>query len=85
MRLDKFLKNSRLIKRRTLAKEICDSGRVQIDGRVAKPGSEVRAGARITINFGARELTVEVLDTPDNVRADQAAGCYRVLSDTSLP
>jgi len=83
MRLDKWLKTSRLIKRRTLAKEACDGGRVQINGRVAKPGSEVEAGDRLTVHFGNRTLEVEVLSTPDNIKAAQAGDCFRVLTDSA--
>lgn len=81
MRLDKYLKVSRLIKRRTLAKEICDSGRVSINGRSAKPGTEVKTGDKLTIGFGNRTLSVEVLATPPTARADEAEQLYRVLAE----
>ena len=61
MRIDKFLKNSRLIKRRTIAKEMCEQGRVQIGGRPAKPGSEIGTGDIIGIRFGSVELIIRVV------------------------
>lgn len=79
MRLDKFLKVSRLIKRRTVANEACDGGRISVNGRPAKAGYEVKVGDRIEISLGSRVLAVEVLDTADNVRKDAAAGMYREL------
>lgn len=77
MRIDKFLKVSRIIKRRTLAKEVCDAGRVQVNGKVVKPGHEIVVGDRITIGFGARTLSVEVTDLRENVPAKDAASLYR--------
>lgn len=61
MRLDKFLKVSRLIKRRTVAKEVCDAGRVEVNGRPAKSATEVKPGDTIVIGFGPRQLKVEVV------------------------
>ena len=81
MRLDKYLKVSRLIKRRTVAKEACDGGRVSLNGRPAKAGSEVKAGDLIEIRFGSRLGRYEVLDTQETVRKEQAAALYRVLSE----
>lgn len=77
MRLDKFLKVSRLIKRRTVANEACDAGRVSVNGRVAKAGCEVKVGDTIAINLGARTLTVKVLQVADNVRKDDALTMYQ--------
>ena len=79
MRLDKYLKVSRLIKRRTVAKEACDGGRVSLNGRQAKAGSEVKAGDMMEIRFGSRVGRYEVLDTQETVRKEQAAAHYRVL------
>ena len=79
MRLDKYLKVSRLIKRRTVAKEACDGGRVSLNGRQAKAGSEVKAGDMMEIRFGSRVGRYEVLDTQEAVRKEQAAALYRVL------
>ena len=77
MRLDKFLKVSRIIKRRTLAKEICDAGNVEIDGRPAKAGTDVQVGNNLVLNFGHRVLKIEVLATKDNVPAAKAKEMYR--------
>jgi len=82
MRLDKFLKVSRLIKRRTIAKEVCDAGRVQINGRPAKSAAEVELGDKISIGFGSRQLTVEVVALAENIKANQAQDLYRVLDTT---
>ncbi len=80
MRLDKFLKVSRIIKRRTVAAEFADSGRVMVNGRVAKPSAAVKAGDIITLTSAGRETRYEVLDIRENVRANEAAELYRVLS-----
>jgi len=81
MRLDKFLKVSRLIKRRTLAKEICDAGGVEVNRRPAKAGTEIKPGDVITIKLGNRWQTVEVLATPANIAAVQAKETYKVLAE----
>lgn len=77
MRIDKFLKNARIIKRRTIAKEACEQGKVSINGKVAKPGDEVKVGDRVQINFGNNPMNLEVLDISDNVRKDNALGLYK--------
>ena len=77
MRLDKYLKVSRLIKRRTVANEACDNERVTVNGRVARASYDVKVGDVIAIRFGAKTLTVEVLDVQDNVGKDAAAAMYR--------
>ena len=77
MRLDKYLKVSRLIKRRTVANEACDNGRISVNGRVVKASYEVKPGDRLEINLGSRTLAVEVLQVADVVRKDDAAGMYR--------
>ncbi len=79
MRLDKFLKVSRLIKRRTVANEACDAGRVMVNGKTAKAGTAVKAGDIIEIAFGTRSVKVEVLDIQETTRKDQAAELYRYL------
>lgn len=81
MRIDKFLKVSRVIKRRTLAKEVCDRGQVSLNGRMAKAGAEVKTGDILIINFGHRLLKLEVLSIKENVPAKLAAGLYQVLED----
>ena len=77
MRLDKYLKVSRLIKRRTVANEACDNGRISVNGRVVKASYEVKAGDRIEISMGSRTIAVEVLQVADNVRKDDAAAMYK--------
>ena len=79
MRLDKFLKVSRLIKRRTVANEACDNARVSVNGRPAKASYDVKVGDVLRIQFGARTVTVEVLRVSENVRKDDAVGMYREL------
>ncbi|MHB1128163.1 MAG: RNA-binding S4 domain-containing protein [Bacillota bacterium] len=80
MRLDKFLKVSRLIKRRTIAKEVCDGGKIEINGRVAKAGTVVKPGDIVIIKFGERELKAEILETPNAVPAGEAKNLYRILN-----
>ena len=74
MRLDKFLKVSRLIKRRTVANEACDAGRVLINDKVAKASADVKVGDVITINFGNKDVKVEVLTVQDVIRKEEAKG-----------
>ena len=77
MRLDKYLKVSRLIKRRTVANEACDNGRISVNGRVVKASYEVKTGDRIEITMGTRTVAVEVLQVGDNVRKDDAGAMYK--------
>jgi len=79
MRLDKYLKISRLIKRRTVANEACDSGRVMINDKVAKASTEVKVGDTITISFGNKEVKVEVLDVQETMRKEEAKELFRYL------
>ena len=79
MRLDKYLKVSRLIKRRTVANEACDNARVTVNGRPAKASYDVKVGDRLEIQFGARTLCVEVLQVAEAVRKDDAVGMYREI------
>lgn len=79
MRLDKFLKVSRLIKRRTVANEACDNGRISVGGRVVKASYEVKVGDQISIAMGEKTLTVEVLQVADNVRKDDAGAMYKQI------
>jgi ribosomal 50S subunit-recycling heat shock protein len=81
MRLDKYLKVSRLIKRRTVAKEVCDGGRVTINGKVAKAASEVTSGDLLVLTFGQKILTVRVVSTPETVRAQDAKNLYEIVSE----
>ena len=77
MRLDKYLKVSRLIKRHTIANEACDNGRISVNGRVVKASYEVKPGDRIEIALGAKTLAVEVVQVADNVRKDDAGTMYK--------
>ena len=77
MRLDKYLKVSRLIKRRTVANEACDNGRISVNGRVVKASYEVKVGDKIELNLGARTIAVEVVQVADNVRKDDACAMYK--------
>ena len=79
MRLDKFLKNSRIIKRRTVAKDACEQGRVEVNGKVAKPGLELKKDDVIKITFGNNILTVRVVSMPETVRKDDAQDMYEVI------
>ena len=81
MRLDKYLKVSRIIKRRTVAKEACDGGRVTINGKVAKAGAEVKMGDVMEIRFGNRVGRYEITDVREVVRKESAAEMYRVLEE----
>ena len=82
MRLDKYLKVSRIIKRRTVAKEACDGGRVSINGKTAKAGAEVREGDVLEIRFGARLGRYQITDVREVVRKENAAEMYRVLEES---
>lgn len=77
MRLDKYLKVSRLIKRRTVANEACDNGRISVNGRVVKASYDVKVGDKIEISMGPRTVAVEVLLVADNVRKDDACAMYK--------
>ena len=80
MRLDKYLKVSRLIKRRTVANEACDAEKVTVNGRVARASYDVKVGDVIALHLGARTLSVEVLAVEDNVAKADAAAMYREVS-----
>ena len=84
MRLDKYLKVSRLIKRRTVANEACDNQRVTVNGRVARASCDVKVGDVITIRFGQKALSVEVLSVADSVGKADAAAMYRETTDKTL-
>ena len=77
MRRDKYLKVSRLIKRRTVANEACDNGRISVNGRVVKASYEVKVGDKIEISMGPRTIAVEVVQVADNVRKDDAGAMYK--------
>lgn len=81
MRLDKFLKISRIIKRRSVAKEIADQGRVFINNKVAKSSSNVSVGDQLVINFGNKKLTVKINDIKDTTKKNEAQDLYTVLAE----
>ena len=80
MRLDKWLKVSRLIKRRTVAKEACDAGRISVNGRVAKAGTDIAVGDTISVVFGNRTQTVKVLIVAESMRAELSDTMYEELA-----
>lgn len=81
MRIDKFLKVCRLIKRRTVANEACDSQRITLNGKVVKPSKEVKVGDIITIAYGNHSITVRVLAVADAVKKEDAAALYEVVDE----
>jgi len=80
MRLDKFLKVSRVIKRRAVANDACDAGRVTVNGKVAKASAEIKTGDVIEVKFGNSSMAFEVLSVKENVRKEEAEGMYRLIS-----
>ncbi len=79
MRLDKFLKVSRLIKRRTIANEACDAGRVTVNGKPAKASASVKVGDIIEIGFGTKAVKVEVMDVQETTKKEEAKELFRYL------
>ncbi len=79
MRLDKFLKVSRIIKRRTVANDACDAGRVTVNGKLAKAGTDIKIGDIIEIRFGSNTTKVEVLSLNESLRKEDASGMYRSI------
>jgi len=84
MRIDKYLKVSRIIKRRTVANEACAGGRVRINGKTAKPSSDISVGDRISIQFGEHIGSYEVLSVRENVTKEQASEMYRILEEDAV-
>ena len=82
MRLDKFLKVSRIIKRRTLAKEVCDQGRIAINGRPAKASAKSAVGVVLTITFGTMIVEARILMIKESAKKEIAAQMYTILSET---
>ena len=80
MRLDKYLKITRLIKRRTVANEVCDAGKVTVNGKAARASYDVKVGDELTVTLGAREIRVRVLAVQETVGKSDAAGMYEILS-----
>lgn len=85
MRLDKFLKVSRLIKRRTVAKEVSDKGRTWLNGKEAKASSTVKPGDELSIQFGQKTLVVRVEQLKETTRKDEAADMYTVIREEQAP
>ncbi|NEZ44737.1 RNA-binding S4 domain-containing protein [Paenibacillus alvei] len=85
MRLDKFLKVSRLIKRRTVAKDVSEQGRVELNGREAKPSTTVKVGDEITVQFGQKLVTVRVERLQETTMKEEAAGMYTLLKEEAIP
>ncbi len=82
MRLDKFLKVSRLIKRRTVANEACDSQRITVNGKTAKASYDVKLGDKITVTFGTKSVTVKVLEIKETTKKTESYGMYEIISET---
>ncbi len=81
MRLDKYLKVSRLIKRRSVANDACDGERIMVNGKNAKASYNVKLGDLITVTFGTRQITVRVLDIKETTKKTEAVGMYEVVSE----
>ena len=79
MRIDKYLKISRIIKRRTIAQEACDSGRVMVNDKLAKPGTDIKIGDIIEIRFGTQTTKYEVLEIKEHVKKEETDNLYRIL------
>lgn len=84
MRIDKFLKVSRIIKRRTVAKEVADKGRIKINGILAKSSSNVKIGDEITIQFGNKTIVVEVLEIFESTKKEDATKMYQLISENRV-
>ena len=84
MRLDKFLKISRIIKRRTVAKEVADKGRIQVNGKLAKSSTDVKVGDELRVQFGNKVLEVAVEELHESTKKDDAAKMYRIISETRV-
>ena len=81
MRLDKYLKVSRLIKRRTVANNACDNARISVNGKTAKASYDVKIGDLISVFFGSKTVTVRVLDIKETTKKSESAGMYEVVSE----
>lgn len=82
MRLDKFLKVSRLIKRRTVAKELADAGRIEINGRVGKSSSNVNVGDKLTIKYGSKITKIKILNINENTRKEESKEMYQLILES---
>ncbi len=81
MRLDKFLKVSRIVKRRTVANEAADGGRIDVNGQTAKPSRQLKVGDIVTVSFGNKKLTFRVLSMPEYVKKEDAESMYEVIEN----
>ena len=79
MRVDKYLKISRLIKRRSIAKDACDAGKISINDKIVKAGTEVKVGDKITMTFGEKSVNVEILDIREHVKKEETKDLYRQI------
>lgn len=84
MRLDKFLKVSRLVKRRSVARQFCDAGRVSLNGNTGKPATRVEVGDEIGVDFGWRRILIRVREVRDGVPAKEAAAMYQLISEEKI-
>lgn len=84
MRLDKFLKISRIIKRRSVAKEVADKGRIKINGKLAKSSSDVKVGNQLDIQFGNKTMEIKVAELHESTKKEDAQKMYEVLSETRV-
>jgi len=84
MRLDKFLKVSRIIKRRTLAKEVADNGRIEVNGKIAKSSTKIEVEDLITISFGNKIVTVKVLELLDSTKKEDASSMFEIIEEKRL-
>ena len=84
MRLDKFLKVSRIIKRRVVANEACDAGRVSINGRIAKASSNIKCNDIVEIKFGEKTLKFEILKDTEVIKKEEATQMYRIIGDDNI-
>ncbi|MGX7204877.1 RNA-binding S4 domain-containing protein [Enterococcus pingfangensis] len=84
MRLDKFLKISRIIKRRTVAKEVSDKGRIQVNGKLAKSSTDIKIGDELRIQFGNKVLTIAVEELHESTKKEDAAKMYRIIDETRV-
>ena len=84
MRIDKFLKVSHILKRRTISKELALNERIEINGRVAKPSTDVKVGDEVTITFGNRQMTIHVLSVEEIKRKKDAVSMYEVINEDTV-
>ena len=84
MRIDKFLKVSHILKRRTISKELALNERIEINGRVAKPSTDVKVGDEVTITFGNRQMTIRVLSVEEIKRKKEAVSMYEVINEDTV-